>query len=243
MSDEETGAGMLPRTIHITKEGRVRLTLGTLVIGVTKDESLLLLEKLFWDSSGFHGATHYGMRPLDKAEIESHRDPDSDNLSELWKMAVQAGETTDSLEKFAEAANEEADACGLYYPCDDPSFRDDALTAWSDLSDEGRTLAARAMGAGRLVEDIESKEASESTDGYDNFVTFSCTSCGRLGADCGSKEWLDAAIAPKEVLDIIRRFEGSEPMPREKAIELMRRVDALRYEHDLTELREKYGKH
>lgn len=221
-------------------ETDLRLPGRNTIVGFTKEHSMRILESLFWYRPGFHGATGRTMGPIEQDVIDDGNDVDTNEfIEECWKHAVENGETTSSLKEYAEQAVQEASDYGLLYPGDDPSFREDTEDAWDALPEEVKALAAKSMGVGRKVE-IDSNEAYGETDDYANFVSFGCESCGRF-----SENWrdMDAAIVPKELLDIIDRFESKEEMTKSEAIELMKRADKIlcACEIDATELKAKYG--
>lgn len=76
-----------------------------IVIGITEENEIYLLNSIFDDGKGFKGATGSVLVPVSQDYIDERNDIDSiiDNYGYLWTEAVASGTTTDSEEDYMQA--------------------------------------------------------------------------------------------------------------------------------------------
>ena len=142
------------------------------IVGI-KDGEVYVLEDVFKG-----GATGYTMRPLTKDYVEEMKDPEY--IRDLWKQAVQAGQTDLGLEEWADEVNEEAEMEGRLFATDDDSYRDE----FEDLVEE--------------LPQEQKEKVQKLTD-----LTWEASGCGR----CFKKDMKFDVVFNKELLDLINKHE------------------------------------
>ena len=158
------------------------------IVGI-KGGELYVLEDVFKYSDGFKGATGYSMNTISQSYIDEGNEVDflCEEYDYLWREAVQAGSTTDSLQEFMQNW---VDECSLYdqlYPFDDNSYRYDTEKLVKALPEEQKAELEKVFGV--MGED---------------YVTWSVGSCGRcFKAD---DEW-DVIFRP-DLLELIKQYEN-----------------------------------
>lgn len=157
------------------------------IVGIQKGE-LYILEYVFKHSDDFKGATGYSMSTLTQEYIDEMNDIDylCEENDYLWREAVQAQRTTDSLQEYMQSLVDECSYYDMLFPFDDNSFRDQTE---------------------KLVEELptEQKAELEKTFGVmgEDFVTWNCSCCGRcFNAD---DEW-DVIFRP-DLVELIKQYE------------------------------------
>ena len=145
------------------------------IVGI-KDGEVFVLEEVF--NEGFSGAVGYSMRPLTKDYAEEMKDPEY--IRDLWKQAVQAGDTDMGLQEWAEEVNKEAEMEGRLFATDDPSYRDE----FEDLVEE--------------LPQEQKEQVQKLTD-----LTWEVSSGGR----CFEKDMKFDVLFDKELLDLINKYE------------------------------------
>lgn len=130
------------------------------ILGVTKENSIVVLNDIFEYEDGFKGATHFQMEAVPIREMESRRDDlEEDFCLSLWKHAVETGETTASLQDFIKDKREYLGEDELFIG-DDPSYRAETERIVSELPKEKLAKIHELLG-----EDI----------------VWDCINCGRMG--------------------------------------------------------------
>ena len=162
-----------------------------IVLGIAKDGELYILDGIFHDSNSFSGATCFSRRYLTDADIEDRNSLDyvMDYCDELWRMAVQAGDTEDGLKEFAESYMWEEN--GKLYPGYDDSFVYDTAEAIAKLSRK------------------QKKELYEfyDIDDLDKDFNSDCGSCGRAFPE--DNEW-EIKFVSDELLDLLHRLDNTD---------------------------------
>ena len=158
------------------------------IVGI-KDGELYVLEDVFKYSDGFKGATSYSMGTISQSYIDEMNDIDylESELDCLWREAVQAKETTDSLREYIESLVNDCQFYGQLYPLDDNSFR---------------------YQTEKLVEELPADQKAELEKVFgvmgEDYVTWSVSGCGRcFKAD---DEW-DVIFRP-DLLELNKQYEN-----------------------------------
>ena len=158
------------------------------IVGI-KDGELYVLEDVFKYSDGLKGATGYSMNIITQKYIDDMNDVDylETELDYLWREAVQAEKTTDSLREYMESLVDECQVYDQLYPLDDNSFRHQTE---------------------KLVEELPADQKAELEKFFGvmgkDFVTWSVSGCGScFKAD---DEW-DVVFRP-DLLELIKQYEN-----------------------------------
>ena len=159
------------------------------IIGVLKDQVVLVLEDTFDHGNGFTGATGYSMEVLTKQEAED-RNTD-DELREYWLDACQNGHCEKSLAEWCDEARDEAENQGLHFVLDDPSFWYEFSELLEALSAEDQNKVKQAMGVD------------------ENFLDWANFSCGRCIDKTLTKDDFALLLDP-EALEIAIKAENGE---------------------------------
>lgn len=157
------------------------------IVGIKQGE-LYILEDVFKYSDGFKGATGYHMNIITQDYIDEMNDIDylCEENDYLWREAVQAGSTTDSLQEYMQSLVDECSYYDMLFPFDDNSFRYQTEKLVEELLTEQKAELEKAFGV--MGED---------------FVTWNCSGCGRcFNAD---DEW-DVIFRP-DLVELIKQYE------------------------------------
>lgn len=158
------------------------------IVGI-KDGELYVLEDVFEYSDDFKGATGYSMGTISQSDIDDLNDIDylESELDYIWREAVQAGNTTDSLRDYMQRLIDECQFYGKLYPLDDDSFR---------------------YQTEKLVEELPADQKAELEKVFgvmgEDFVTWSVSGCGRCFNV--NDEW-DVVFRP-DLLELIKQYES-----------------------------------
>ncbi len=160
------------------------------IVGITKDNTLVILDHVFEYTDNFKGATRYEMTTLSQEDIDNSNGSD-DYIEGLWRDAVQNSETTEGLTKYSEKFKEEfkEQFDDLYFVGDDSSFRCETDEAVEKLTDEQRAELESVLG-------VKGKD----------FVDWNAGCCGRIGDDYKKWEW--KKLFRPDLLELIAKFEG-----------------------------------
>lgn len=158
------------------------------IVGI-KNGELYVLEYVFQHSSGFRGATGYRMGTISQSYIDEMNDINylEAELDYLWREAVQAGNTTDSLREFMQSLIDECQFCDQLYPLDDNSFRYQTEKLVEELPAEQKVELEKFFGV--MGED---------------YVTWSVSGCGRCFNP--NDKW-DIVFRP-DLLELIKQYES-----------------------------------
>jgi hypothetical protein len=158
------------------------------IVGI-KDGELYVLEYVFKHSDGFKGATGYHMGTISQSYIDEMNDPQylEEEFDYIWREAVQAERTTDSLQDFMQNWIDECSYYGQLYPSDDNSYRYETE---------------------KLIEELpaDQKEKLEKVFGVmgEDFATWSCSGGGRCFN--ANDEW-DIIFRP-DLIELIIEYEN-----------------------------------
>ena len=158
------------------------------IVGIKSGE-LYVLEDVFKYSDGFKGATGYSMNVIIQEYIDNMNDIDylETELDYLWRDAVQAGKTTDSLREYMKSLVDECQFYGQLFPLDDNSYRYDTEKLVEELPAEQKAELEKVFGI--MGED---------------YVTWSVGGCGRCFN--ANDEW-DVIFRP-DLLELIKQYES-----------------------------------
>ena len=182
-----------------------------IVLGIGKDDELYILDGIFCNSNSFQGVTAYSMRHLSDEDIEERNNVDNvmDYCDELWRMAVHAGQTEDSLREWTEQYIN--DCYGSLYPGWDSSF-------YRDTQDAIGRLPRNAQ--------VELYKYYDQDDICDEF-TCECGGCGRHFPD--DNQWKMKFVSD-ELLDLLHRLDTTEEDVDWDRLNAL--INAYRYEED-----------
>ena len=158
------------------------------IVGI-KGGELYVLEDVFKYSDEFKGATGYSMGTISQSYIDEMNDIDflESKLDYLWREAVQAGNTTDSLREYMQNLIDECQFYDQLFPLDDNSFRHQTEKLVEELPAEQKVELVKVFGV--IGED---------------YATWSVNGCGRcFKAD---DEW-DVIFRP-DLLELIKQYES-----------------------------------
>ena len=158
------------------------------IVGI-KDGELYVLEDVFKYSDGFKGATGYSMNVITQEYIDNMNDIDylENELDYLWREAVQAGKTTDSLSDYMQSLVDECQFYGQLFPLDDNSFRYETEKLVEELPAEQKAELEKVFGV--MGED---------------YTTWSVSGCGRCFN--ANDKW-DVVFRP-DLLELIKQYEN-----------------------------------
>ena len=158
------------------------------IVGI-KNGELYVLEKVFKHGDGLKGATGYSMGTITQGYIDEMNDIDylEAELDYLWREAVQAGKTTDSLREYMESLVNECQFYGQLFPLDDNSYRYDTEKLVKELPAEQKAELEKVFGV--MGED---------------YATWSVSSCGRCFN--ANDEW-DVIFRP-DLIELIKQYEN-----------------------------------
>ena len=158
------------------------------IVGI-KDGELYVLEDVFKYSDGFKGATGYSMNVITQEYIDNMNDIDylCKENDYLWREAVQAQRTTDSLQEFMQSLIDESLYNDMLFPFDDNSFRHQTEKLVKELPTEQKAELEKVFGI--MGED---------------YVTWNCSDCGRCFN--ANDEW-DVVFRP-DLLELIKQYES-----------------------------------
>lgn len=157
------------------------------IVGI-KNGDLYVLEDVFKYSDNFKGATGYYMNIITQDYIDEMNDINflEAELDYLWREAVQAGNTTDSLREYMQSLIDECQFYDRLHPMDDNSFRYQTEKLVEELPTEQKTELEKVFGV--MGED---------------FVTWDCSGCGRcFNAD---DKW--EIIFRPDLIELIKQYE------------------------------------
>ena len=158
------------------------------IVGI-KNGELYVLEDVFKYSDGFKGATGYSMNVITQEYIDNMNDIDylENELEYLWREAVQAEKTTDSLREYMESLVDESQFYGQLFPLDDNSYRYDTEKLVEELPAEQKAELEKVFGV--MGED---------------YATWSVSGCGRCFN--ANDKW-DVVFRP-DLLELIKQYES-----------------------------------
>lgn len=204
------------------------------LVGI-KDGEIYVLNDCFKYSDGFKGCTGYAMRPLTQEEIDDANDSSYGNLEDIWRDIVSHGGTLQGYEEWFEEAVDEAQASGLYFPCDDASYRYDFDTLILNISSEHCRKIIEHFGTRVILDDGDLDESYLPDDDKDfddldftsseyedrlseyedrlseyedmeHYVDWTCSGCGR----CFSKNMEFDYVFNQDCIDLINQYEEEE---------------------------------
>ena len=158
------------------------------IVGI-KDGELYILENVFKYSDGFKGATGYHMNVITQDYIDEMNDIDflCEENDYLWREAVQAERTTDSLQEYMQNLVDECSYYNQLFPFDDNSFR---------------------YQTEKLVEELptDQKQELEKVFGVmgEDYATWSVSGCGRC---FNTNDKWDVVFRP-DLLELIKEYES-----------------------------------
>lgn len=158
------------------------------IVGI-KDGELYVLERTFKHDDDFKGATGYSMGTITQDYVDEMNDVDylEAELDYLWREAVQAGSTTDSLSDYMQSLVDECQFYDQLFPLDDNSFRYQTEKLVEELPAEQKAELEKVFGV--MGED---------------YVTWNCIGCGRCFNT--NDEW-DVVFRPG-LLELIKQYES-----------------------------------
>ena len=158
------------------------------IVGI-KNGELYVLEDVFKHSDGFKGATGYSMGTITQDYIDKMNNIDylETELDSVWREAVQAERTTDSLQEFMQNWVNECQFYDQLYPSDDNSYRYETEKLIEELPAERKAELEEAFGV--MGED---------------YATWSVSGCGRCFK--ANDEW-DVVFRP-DLLELIKQYES-----------------------------------
>lgn len=198
------------------------------LVGI-KDGEIYVLSECFKYGDGFKGCTGYSMSPLTQEEIDQANDASYNDLEDIWRECVSSGGTLQGYEEWFEEAVEEAHNSGLYFPWDDPSFRDDFNSIIRNISSEHCRKIIEHFGTRVTLDDGELDESylpddeKEDFDEFgdlsteyedrlfeyenmDHYVDWYCGGCGRHF----SKNMKFDYVFNQDCIDLINQYEEHE---------------------------------
>lgn len=125
------------------------------VIGITVNDEIIMLNSIFKYEDGFCGATGSVYNPIDQDYIDRRNDPQevASDYAFLWREAVAAQQTEDSLENYMQLMiDHEVDYGDGYYFGHDPG--DSYLLEGSELQEKyfPDAVTFENTGAGRIFD-------------------------------------------------------------------------------------------
>jgi len=158
------------------------------IVGI-KDGELYVLEDLFKYGDGFKGATGYHMGTISQSYIDEMNDINflCEEYDYLWREAVQAGHTTDSLQEYMQSWIDETSYSDYLYPSDDNSFRYETEKLVEELPEDQKKQLEEVFGV--MGED---------------FAAWFASGCGRCFNS--NDEW-DVIFRP-DLIELIKQYEG-----------------------------------
>ena len=129
------------------------------LLGLSIDNELVFVERVFQHTKDFSGAVGFVMRPLYQSEVNANKNVDLQDNRDLWVQAVLNNDTDDSLEDYIKEISSECDG---YFFGDDPSYRIEAQQILATTP----TNICKFIGKHFHVKN-------------DVFVDWMCQSCGR----------------------------------------------------------------
>lgn len=197
------------------------------LVGI-KDGEIYVLNDCFKYGDGFQGCTGYAMRTLTQEEIDDANDSAYNDLEYIWRDCVADGRTLQGYEEWFEEAVEEAHSSGLYFPCDDPSYRYDFDSIIRNISSEHCRKIIEHFGTrvipddGDLDElylpddekdfdefDDESPEYEERLFEYEDMEHYVDWIFSR-GGRCFSKNMKFDYVFNQDCVDLINQYEEQE---------------------------------
>ena len=192
------------------------------LVGI-KDGEIYVLSECFKYDDNFKGCTGYSMRPLTQEEIDDANDASNGDLEYIWRDIVSNGGTLQGYEEWFEEAVDEAHASGLYFPCDDPSYRYDFDSLIRNISSDHCRKIIEHFGTrvtpddGDLDElylpddekDLDDDAYDERLDEYEDmehYVDWTCYGGGRHF----SKNMKFDYIFNQDCVDLINQYEEKE---------------------------------
>ena len=197
------------------------------LVGI-KDGEIYVLSECFKYDDNFKGCTGYSMRPLTQEEIDQANDSSYAELEYIWRDIVSSGGTLQGYEEWFEEAVDEAHSSGLYFPCDDPSFRNDFDSIIRNISPEHCRKIIEHFGTRITLDDGDLDELyliedekdfddfGDPTPEYedrlleyedmDHYVDWTCTGCGRHF----SKNMKFDYVFNQDCIDLINQYEEQE---------------------------------
>lgn len=157
------------------------------IIGVLRQtKEVLVLEDTFRYSENFTGATSYRMEVLTKDQAEDRNTDEA--LRDWWQEAVASRHCDKGLDDWLDDARAEAEAEGLHFVGDDPSFRAEFDEALAKLTEEQR------------------QQLKEATGVDEQFLAWFNVGCGRcIDANLTSKDF--SLLLDPQALDIAIKAE------------------------------------
>ena len=185
----------------------MRLENLNIVLGIGEDDELYILDSIFHDSNKWQGVTCYSVRYLSDEDIEERNDFDNvmDYCEDLWRMAVQAGQTEEGLREWTEQYI--SDCYGDLYPGWDGSFYQDTQRAIDKLPRN---------------QQVELYKYYDQDDICDEF-TCECGSWGRCFPE--DNEWKMKFVSD-ELLDLLHKIDTTEEsVDWDRVHELLKQYD------------------
>ena len=197
------------------------------LVGI-KDGEIYVLSKCFKYADNFKGCTGYSMRPLTQEEIDDANDSSRSDLEYIWRDSVAAGGTLQGYEEWFEEAVDEAQTSGLYFPCDDSSYRGDFDSLVLNISSDHCRKIIEHFGTRVILDDGDLDESylpddEKDFDDFDSpsseyedrlfeyedmehYVDWTCSTCGR----CFSKNMKFDYVFNQDCVDLINQYEEQE---------------------------------
>ena len=169
----------------------MRLENLNIVLGIGEDDELYILDSIFHNSNAFQGVTCYSMRHLSDEDIEERNKVDNvmDYCDELWRMAVQAGQTEDGLREWTEQYIN--DCYGDLYPGWDSSYYRDTQEAIGNLTHGQQVALYKYYGQDDICDEF----------------TCECGGCGRHFPE--DNEWKMRFVSDK-LLELLHKIDNTE---------------------------------
>ena len=181
------------------------------IVGILEDNTVLFIHEFFEHSDDFKGAVGSIHEAITEDYVEEQKDPYNnwDSFKDLWKDAVAADRTEDSLEDYIDMLCEPYNYDGLF-PFDDPSFRYEFDNAFKMMEDYQQQEILKALSF-CTNEDFVSMEnrfyppVPDDLDESDYMQIYNnCISCGRCVGDHIKLK----VVFDDEILKKVAEYEG-----------------------------------